>query len=202
MAKDGKFPNGLQVAMTKAGVGPAELARAIGENRQNVTRWAKGQQKLTAPRAERIAPHLGVTAEELIFERPPARGVQRVPLLSWVAAGRLVTQEGVRNVDIRKKVMVADLPKGEWVALEVEGNSMDRIAPEGAIIFVNRQDDALKDDGFYVFTLEDGSTTFKRYKAGKQARLQPFSTNPDHETIYPSEGMKVVGRVKRSVLDL
>jgi SOS-response transcriptional repressor LexA len=71
---------------------------------------------------------------------------------------------------------------------------MNRIAPPGAIIVVNRSDDRLIDGKFYVFGNDSGEATFKRYRTNPE-RLQPFSTNPDHETHYLTEEMKLVGRV-------
>lgn len=204
-------PNNLRRVMERAGKGVSSLAEQIGTNRQNVTRWAKGQRKLTVPWAKKIAPHLNSTASELlqvevsagrkIIKRPKTEGIE-IPLISWVSAGKLSREDGVRSADI-EKYLLADLPpKGDWIALQVIGDSMDLVARDGAILFVDRKDDRLRDNGFYVFTLEDGSTTFKRYRAGTPARLQPYSRNPDHETIQTSDDMRVVGRVKRTVLDL
>lgn len=204
-------PNNLRRVMERAGKGVSWLAEQIGTNRQNVTRWAKGQRKLTVPWAKKIAPYLNSTAGELlqveipairkVIKKPKSEAVE-IPLISWVSAGKLTREEGVRPVDI-EKYLLADLsPKGDWIALQVDGDSMDLVARDGAVLFVDRKDDRLRDNGFYVFTLEDGSTTFKRYRSGTPARLQPYSRNPDHETIPASDDMRVVGRVKRTVLDL
>jgi predicted nucleic acid-binding protein len=40
------------------------------------------------------------------------------------------------------------------------------------------------------------------YRGGPRPRLQPYSTNPDHETQYPSDDVSVVGRVRRVVNEL
>lgn len=204
-------PNNLRKAMERSEKGVSWLAEQIGTNRQNVTRWAKGQRKLTVPWAKKIAPHLNATASELLQVEPivPRKTIKKaseeaieIPLISWVSAGKLSREDGVRAADI-EKYLLADLsPKGDWIALQVIGDSMDLVARDGAILFVDRKDDRLRDNGFYVFTLDDGSTTFKRYRSGSPARLQPYSRNPDHETIATSDDMRVIGRVKRTVLDL
>jgi phage repressor protein C with HTH and peptisase S24 domain len=64
------YPNGLKAAMDAAGKGPSEVAEAIGTNRQNVTRWSKGQRKLTVEWAREIAPVLGTTPEQLLLDTP------------------------------------------------------------------------------------------------------------------------------------
>jgi SOS-response transcriptional repressor LexA len=212
----GKFPNGLAAAMKRKKIGSTKIGKLIGTSKQNVTRWANQSRALPAEWADEIAPILETTAAELLLvdasirriaaSRPidiPKAQAVRVPLVSWVSAGKFASQDGIRPADV-KKYLVADLSsKGDWIALQVFGDSMDLVAREGAIIFVDRKDnERLRDNAFYVFVLEDGSTTFKRYRSGSPPKLQPYSRSPDHETQFASDGMKVIGRVKRVVLDL
>ncbi len=195
----GKFPNGLRRAMDTAKIGVSALARAAKTPKQNISRLADGERKLTVQWAELLAPHLGRPPEELILASKPA--TSRVPLLSWVAAGKLTAAEGVTNVDAKRFVTVADLPAGAWIALTVDGDSMNLVAPPGSTILVNREDERLLDERFYVFSTGDGAATFKRFRSNP-IRLQPFSTNPDHETQYPGENLHIVGRVRRVITDL
>lgn len=196
---EGKFPNGLKSSMNLAGLGPTKLAKLTGYTKQDISRWAKGERKLLGPAAERIAPFLSTTPESLVF--PDRHQPHQIPLLSWVSAGRLAEPDGVVPADVKEFVITNDLPPGDWIALQVDGDSMDWIAPHGAIIIVNRHDKHLIDGQFYVFALPEGASTFKRFRKGDPPRLQPYSHNPDHETIYPSDGMKVVGRVRRVIFD-
>lgn len=197
----GKYPNGLKDAMERAGIGPTGLAREARTSKQNVSRLADGERQLTGLWADRFAPHLNVQPEDLIFSSRRSSLI-RVPLLSWVSAGRLAAAEAVTNVDAKKHVSVADLPSGgTWVALTVDGDSMNLVAPPGSIILVNRADDRLFDDRFYVFSTGEGLATFKRYRSGP-TRFQPYSTNPDHETQYPSDVLHIIGRVRRVITDL
>ncbi len=100
-----------------------------------------------------------------------------------------------------RTVTVSDLPSGDWVALEVSGNSMDRIAPHGSIICVNRSDKRLVQDRSYVFTYDDGASTFKRYKADPD-RFVPYSHDPDEETVIPEGEWSVFGRARRVIADI
>lgn len=195
----GKYPNGLAGALKKRPMTQGELAELVGTSQQQIGKLLHGEREMTAHWAERLAPIVGSTPEQLVF---PALKRVRAPLLSWVSAGRLTMQEGVRRADVRKYILASDLPKGDWIVLEVQGDSMDRVAPDGSYIFVNRDDQRLINDHFYVFSTPDGEATFKRYRAGTRPRLQPFSTNPDHETILADEGLKIIGRVGRVMTDL
>lgn len=198
----GKYPNGLEAAMARMDVSSVKLAKAAGTSRQQINKLVSGEREMTAIWADRLAPLLKTTPETLVF--PSLRRI-RAPLVSWVSAGRMSHQEGVRKGDVRKYVFAADLPKGDWIVLEVEGDSMNLVAPDGSYIFVNRSDSTLVTDAFYVFTTPEGEATFKRYRAagkGRPARLQPYSTNPDHETLIPTDQTEVVGRVHRVMHDL
>ncbi|MBR0700148.1 helix-turn-helix domain-containing protein [Bradyrhizobium diazoefficiens] len=195
----GKFPNGLAEAMKRQGVGQTELAKATGTSQQQIGKLVHGEREMTAHWAEKLAPALRISPEQLVF---PGLRRLRIPLVSWVSAGRMTVQEGVRRADVKKYLLTADLPRGDWIALQVQGDSMDRVAPDGSYIFVNTEDQALLNDRFYVFSTEQGEATFKRYRAGRPARLQPYSTNPDHETIQATDDFKVVGRVGRVITDL
>ncbi|MCC6271673.1 MAG: hypothetical protein IT190_10380 [Microbacteriaceae bacterium] len=196
----GKFPNGLAEAMgRRPGVSQAQLAKAAGTSQQQIGKLVHGEREMTALWAEKLAPPLRTSPEQLVF---PGLRTFRAPLLSWVSAGRLAHQEGVRKSDVRKYIHLADLPKGDWVVLEVQGDSMDRIAPDGSYICVNLADQRVINDKFYVFGTPEGEATFKRYRSGTPPRLQPFSTNPDHETIVATGEVLVVGRVGRVINDL
>ena len=196
----GKYPNGLADALRRRpSVSRTDLAKGADTSPQQITRLVNGEREMTALWAEKLAPLLRISPEQLVF---PSLRRFRAPLLSWVSAGRLAQQEGVKRSDVRKYVLLADLPKGDWVVLEVQGDSMDRIAPDGSFICVNLADQRVVNDKFYVFATPDGDATFKRYRAGNPPRLQPFSTNPDHETLQMSSEMLIVGRAGRVINDL
>lgn len=202
-----KFPNGLDDAMLELGMGPTALGRLAGYAKQNIDRWRKGERRLKPEDAAKIAPYVGRSINDLLLisedEAVPLPRGGLVPLISWVSAGRLSDTESIpKNVRPERYVMASDLGRGEWIALRVEGDSMNLVAPADAIIFVNLSDRRLVENGFYVFSEEDGESTFKRYRGGRRPRLQPYSTNPDHETIQVSNDLRVVGRVRRTLLDL
>jgi len=166
------------------------LSADVENSVSQLSRYESGNRDPSLKDLRKLAERFNVAVAELIGEHAPTP----VPLVSWVSAGKLRASHPVYETDILRVVHVANLPTGNWMALEVDGDSMNRIAPPGAIIVVNRNDDRLIDSKFYVFGNDSGEATFKRYRSNPE-RLQPFSTNPDHETHYLEEEMKVVGRV-------
>ena len=129
-----------------------------------------------------------------------ATRVQYAPLLSWVQAGRLNFSE-IEAAEDQQRVPLTDLPLSDYIVLRVVGDSMDRVAPDGSLIVVDTRIVDPIPRQFFVACFDDGSTTFKRYM-DKPARLEPYSTNAQHETIYPGNPWSVVGRVRRVIKDL
>ena len=204
----GKFPNGLAAAMSEKGIGPTELARLATTSKQNVQRWAKQIRKLPIDWAEKLAPILGTSPERLVFGDGPTSSPQRTieaPLISWVSAGGLTEPDYVESFEDAPKALQPGLDlKGRWIALKVDGDSMDRISPPDSIIFVNLRDRRKVSNACYVIKDADGNATYKRFRTGP-ARWEPVSMAADkHPTLFEeTDGEpKIIGRVRRTVLDL
>jgi SOS-response transcriptional repressor LexA len=156
--------------------------------------------------AKRYAEKLRVRAEWLYDGNGPMRETSRparlpieVPVIGWVSAGKVADVGQLEEVD---RIVVGNLAPGEYFATEIVGDSVDRIAPEGARIIVNAADRNPRDGNFYIFS-HRGEPTVKRYRSRPVRRLEPFSTNPDHEPIFIGEkGWHCVGRVVRSIIYL
>ncbi|MGB3814008.1 MAG: helix-turn-helix domain-containing protein [Shinella sp.] len=127
--------------------------------------------------------------------------VTDVPRISWVSAGELRDQDGVTDFSEYPTEPAIDLPEGEWICLEVEGNSMNKISPPESIIFVNLRDKRLVSNALYVVADESGATTYKRYRPNEEPQFQPAS----YEEVEPPRfqgAIRVIGRVRRSVINM
>lgn len=169
------------------GVRPAAISRMLNDS--------------PGKEARRILAH-ELHALEVFFGAPlPAStiGVE-VPLISWIAAGHLAAAEAVADIADCERIAVPYLdPKGDWIALAVHGDSMDRISPPDSIIVVDRKDRKLVPNACYVIGDGEGGATYKRFRPSPM-RFEPVSTNPDHEPIFPDNEPKIVGRVRLSIL--
>ena len=126
----------------------------------------------------------------------------RVPLISWVSAGSPDAPDSVSEIWGARRISGGDLnPDGDWVALEVMGDSMDRISPPGSIIFVDRNDQRLVMNACYVISLENGEATYKRFRPTPD-RFEPVSVNPFHEPFYPEGPVSIFGRVRKTMLPM
>jgi SOS-response transcriptional repressor LexA len=131
--------------------------------------------------------------------------ITRVPLLDSVSAGKHKTPATPIPEDEIMWLSFSDLGRGDYFALQLENDadSMDRISPPNSVIVIDKADRELRNGKYYVFSI-DGETTYKMWQDGEPPYLAPYSTNPAHRPIFIKRrrGFDVIGRVKRTVLDL
>ena len=163
--------------------------------------WENGNRGIKPAVAQKLAIILKVDAAWLLTGvgkprpttelSPNNRTVSWAPIVSWVSAGSLSSAD--INGDADHYIPVLTMSK-TIVAIQVEGTSMNRIAPKGAFIVVDWSQQSPYDGMLLVARVGD-ELTFKRYRdTNGPIRLEPDSTEP-HETLYPGEGFEVLGRV-------
>lgn len=171
---------------------PLDIAIEIGRILNVSGRWLfDGKGRLTDPNP----PIPGSTP-------PPGsdRETILVPLMSWVSAGSLT--DASTQAEPEKWLPIAGLGRGDYFALEVRGDSMDMISPDGSTIVVDRNRRDLKHGRAYVF-LHGNETTYKLWNEEIEA-LMPYSSNRSHNPIPVRfrDDLSVIGQVRRTMLDL
>jgi len=195
----------LQQARAKAGFkGPADTAQAITSVNQNtLTSHENGNRLISKKAAEIYAGIFGVDAGWILFGSEAKPTPMEIPVVSLVSAGNIIEQDAIMPEDIERWITISDLPSGNWLAFGVMGDSMNRIAPNGSLILINREDNRLVDQRFYIFySPETGAATFKQYRKAVPPRMQPYSTNPEHISEPLKEDMAVFARVRRVITDV
>lgn len=136
-------------------------------------------------------------------DQEPRRKITEVPVLDWVSAGRLAEPNSQIPVEDVPLLAFADLGRGDFFALTVQGTSMDRISPDGSVIIVNRSDKQLVSGRPYVFAIR-GEATYKIWQGGDPPYLEPSSWDAAHKPIFikKAKDLEVVGRVRRTLKDL
>lgn len=197
----------LKRIRAEKGFSQTGLATAAKVSQQLISRLESGVD-LTTKKLPEIGRALGVSVYELDENYAPGNGfsVVSAPLLSWVSAGQLEKPDvPITTTEDSDTVSSIDLTPvdGNWIALKVRGDSMDRISPPDSLIFVNLKDRRLVSNACYVIHDVDGAAAYKRYRANP-TRWEPVSTNKKHKpyVVKGDRGPLVIGRVKRTVLDL
>lgn len=196
MAKDQPRPNNITALRERKRLTIEQLAERSGLSVSYISRMANGGRNVSVKNLEKLAKALGVTPMDLIAEHRSTK----VPIVTWVSAGRLARDDGQH--DTIGEIEMPDLdPDGEWVALRVEGDSMDRISPPGSLIFVDLSDRELVPNACYVVADDDNHITYKRFRPNPH-RFEAVSTNLSHQAIFPDGSPTVIGRVRRSIIDM
>jgi len=164
-------------------VSQKELADELGIAPPRVSEMVKGTRKVQQREMPILVRYFGM-------DEGPDPSVRRVARIGLVPAGALreALAEASGSIEVP-----AGLPKGVF-ALEVDGESMNRIAPFGCDVIVDPSDKNLFAGDLYVLN-QAGEFTFKRFMQDP-ARLVPMSSDPAHKEIaLGAEPVNVVGRV-------
>jgi SOS-response transcriptional repressor LexA len=211
----------LQQARAEAGyASPSDAARTLRDiNKNTLISHENGNRPLSRKAAEKYGRLFGVDPGWLLFngdhgdhshfsisEASAAILMSQpvtidVPIVSWISAGEFGSQDTVVNLGDYPTIPATDLEQGEWIALRVDGPSMNKISPPDSIIFVNLRDKRLVTNGCYVISDESGQATYKRYRPNDDPPFQPAS----YMEIPPPElegAITIIGRVKRSMIDM
>lgn len=201
----------LVLARKRAGfAGPTRVAEATGISVNNVKAHEAGRNGFGMADAKAYAATFGVPLRWLYFaegsiddvaDEPSGTVVTDAPLISWVSAGELADQDAIVDFSDFPSISTVDLPDGEWIALRVENNSMNKISPPESVIFVNRRDKRLVANACYIIADEQGRATYKRYRPNAKPQFQPVS----YEDVDPPKlegAITIVGRVRRSMIDM
>lgn len=193
----------IKTALKASGVSQAEASRQLTQrlgrsiDRAAVNKMTKGKREIAGDELLALGKITGIA--------PPVEDspVTLVPLVSWVSAGRLRDPGAPLPIQDVPLLAFSDLGRGDFFALKVAGDSMDRISPEGSIIIVNRSERNLHRGKPYVFSIR-GETTYKMWEPEPVPRLEPRSLNMSHQAIFvdSEDDLEVVGRVRRTMFDL
>lgn len=187
--------------------GPTAVEAATGIPLNNIKAHEAGRNGFGMADARKYATAFAVSLRWLYFgegahsDSDAPATVTDAPLVSWISAGELSDQIPITELGDLPTVSAVDLPDGEWFALRVENNSMNKISPPESIIFVNRRDRRLVANACYVIADEQGRATYKRYRPNAKPQFQPVSYE-DVDAPKLEGAITVIGRVRRSMIDM
>lgn len=179
----------------------ARLARAMHISNDQMSKILKGLRAVQPDEVPRVLDFFGYEfrpAGEGSFSNPIAEPVK---VISWVSAGQLSDQPAIEDFEDFPTIYAADLPPGRWIALQVDGTSMNKLSPPSSVILVNLDDTRLVANRCYVVADETGAATYKAYDPKADPVFQPRSYVPTDPPVFQGE-VRVIGRVHRTMLTM
>lgn len=205
----------INLRLEKVGLSESAAARQAGLSADAIRNMRRSvEQGKRAGASTRtlsaLAPVLQTTVAWLTEQAGPEEAAEAgasmpiaAPLISWVSAGALLKPDVPVDFEGAPILLEPGLdPNGDWIALRVDGDSMDRISPHDSVIFVNRRERRLVPNACYVIGDGDGGATYKRYRPPNT--WEPVSTNPAHKPFVLKRGSEpdIIGRVRKTVLSM
>lgn len=182
-----------------------QLAEKVGVTRSTVTQWETGWSKPRMGAVEKLAAVFGVSTSDMVNDQSDISNFVDVPLYGSIAAGTPIEMHAVDSshpvpTKIRERYPDAFL-------LKVEGDSMNRILPNGCYALVDPRQTADCNGAPYAVCVNGYDATIKRVrKLNNGFELVPDSNDPTYEKrTYnfnepDTETVTVIGRVVYYVL--
>ena len=160
----------------------AELAKKLGVAPSTVGMYERGQREPDFETLEKIANCFSVNMNTLLGKEKDlsvSAGI-KIPVLGKVAAGIPIT--AVENILDYEEISPEMASSGDYVALKIQGSSMEPRMYEGDVVIVRVQSSV--EHGEVAVVMVDGSeATVKKVQFQSSGiLLQPF--NPSYEPIF------------------
>lgn len=181
------------------------LADELGTTQQTVQRYESGARDIKSSVILQLSETLGVTVSYLLgisdeAPRADASSMQSVPLLGSIAAGTPIEMRAVDNSFPVPARIMEHHPHA--FLLRVDGESMNRVLPNGAYALVDPCEDVAANGKPYAICVNGYDATIKRVRRLSNGfELVPDSTDPTFRSVvydYGIEGTEtitVIGRV-------
>lgn len=171
------------------GLTQEDLAKLIGVGRTSVTQWERGAQDPLMGNVQKMAGVFGVATsvivgdEEFIMANCNGERHPR-PILGRIAAGeaRDACEIEGETLDVDEEIWER-WPDGKW--FQVAGNSMNRLFPDGAMVYLDvdlEPGEVRNGDVAALFVNGDEATVKRVYfeDGGTVIRLHPESYDPEY----------------------
>lgn len=199
-----------------------DLANLIGVVPTTVSAWESGRAKPLMDKVTLIADVFGVPMSEVAgradadVDAEPALPIHSYPYIpAAISAGTPETVDAIAP-DQLEQVAIPDAVMGKWAGhsdislMRANGDSMNRVIPNGSLIGVHKIDEIsdLKNGDIVVFDC-DGEYAVKRFFNDKQNRTYIFQPDSDRDGFFPvtqsyddEDLVAIVGKVVMYVVEL
>ena len=196
------YGKNIAEAREKKGWSQKTLASKIGTSQQQIARFEAGTE-VRASTLVNLSKALGVSISNLLGmtdNNEPEDDFVDVPLYGSIAAGTPILMDIAESMHPVPTIVRKRYP--DAFLLRVEGNSMNRILPNGSFALIDPCDEVTADNKPHAVCVNGYSATIKRVrKLANGFELAPDSIDPTYKPVvydYGVEGTEtitVIGRV-------
>lgn len=178
--------NKLAEMRSKAGLTQKQLAEKLGVTQQTVWYYENGKREMKSSVLIAVSKALGCTVSDLLgltdrkgIVGAKHSGTKDIPIVGRMAAGE--AREAIEQRD-RTHPTCDELLDGneDSVWVEISGNSMNRLFPDGCLVLINKRDEVKNGDVAAVFVNGDDVTIKRVYFEYGTVRLHPESYDPEY----------------------
>jgi len=176
----------VRAAIKASGFSQEEFAAEVGlPHRSALLKILSGERRVKVEEAGRIYQKLRLVPID-------HEATRTVPIIGFASAGKW--REAV-EVPIGRMTLPAHVAGAKAFAVEVKGDSMNKLVEDGGWIVVDPDDKVLAAGKSYLLQNSDFEVTVKQYQKGPP-RFEPVSDNADHKCFLASDhDFVVLGRV-------
>lgn len=181
-----KYPNKLAEARDRAGLTQQQVADAIGVTLTGYQNYEYGKRDVRSSTLRKLSKVLNCSAMYLLglSEKPSVIGAEpscsrQIPIVGRMAAGE--AREAIEQCD-RTHPIPDELYHGneESVWVEISGNSMNKLFPDGSLVLINMTSEVRNGDVAAVFVNGDDVTIKRVFFEDHAIRLHPESYDPEY----------------------
>lgn len=195
--------NRIKEAREERGLTQVELAKRMNTSQQNIQRWETGSVNMRADTLVRMGQILNKSVAYLLgfssMEETASNEVE-VPLYGSIAAGTPIEMMPVEETFTIPKALKDKYPNA--FLLKVEGESMNKIIPNGSYALVDPCSTVEREMQPYAVCVNGYDATIKRVKLlSNGIELIPDSNDPTYRSRVfdfgdpESEKITIIGRV-------
>lgn len=222
------FAENLKYLRKKHDMEQIELANKLGrKSSSSISEWEKGKYTPKLKTLNEISKIFGVDIDDLmnidlslkipVLEQPTplvtpknTADIKTLPLYGNVAAGAIAEIEGVdvwgvETIDIPSVMLGRYANDVHLFSMYVNGDSMNKVIPNGAIIVAKTLDNCLYKDGDIVIFSHNEEYSLKTYRPNMIDGFVVFEANSDnptfknipidHTKLYEADKVNIYGKV-------
>ncbi|WP_352499392.1 helix-turn-helix domain-containing protein [Mesorhizobium sp. M0058] len=196
--------NGIRLFRERANLTKAELSRRIGTTRQQLGRLEDSQRKLTLEWAQKIAPHVNATAQDLMFPEMSRIDTKRFHNVFEIVSGKEAPADSP-GLALESDFLARLLPGARRHNLRfmmVEPSQSNAMVNKGDALVIDIDDNKPSTPGLYALEIA-GVIQWRYLSPTTTGAVQVRSDDPSiaNETVQPKD-LTVIGRARLRISTL